>query len=48
MAKWLVSRACGAVIAVLFSGGEVKNLLLNYFEGSNEGIVSTEEERRGM
>ena len=40
-----MSRACGAVIADRFTGGEVKNLLLNYFEDSNEGIVSREEQR---
>ena len=43
-----MSRACGAVILERFSGGEVKNLLFNYFEDSNEGIVSREEERRDM
>ena len=43
-----MSRACGAVISDRFSGGEVKNLLFNYFEDSNEGIVSREEERRDM
>ena len=30
-----------------FLGGEVINVLFNYFEGSNEGIVGREAEMRG-
>ena len=30
-----------------FSGGEDANLLFNYFEVSNEGMISREEEMRG-
>ena len=30
-----------------FPGGEVTNLLFNYFEGSNEGIIGSEAEMRG-
>ena len=29
-----------------FSGGEVMNLLFNFFEDSNEGIIGKEAERR--
>ena len=31
-----------------FPGGEVTNLIFNYFEGSNEGIVGREAEMRKM
>ena len=30
-----------------FLGGEVTNLLFNYFEGFNEGIIGREAEMRG-
>ena len=30
-----------------FTGGEVGNLLFNYFEGSNEGIIGRKAEMRG-
>ena len=30
-----------------FTGGEVTNLLFNYFEGCNEGIIGRETEMRG-
>ena len=30
-----------------FPGGEVTNLLFNYFEGFNEGMIGREAEMRG-
>ena len=38
---------CGAAIWDRLLRGEVKNLLFNYFEGLNEGIVNRDAERRG-
>ena len=47
MAKWLGSPTCSATNSDSFPEGEVNNLLFNYFEGSNERIVSREAKRRG-
>ena len=35
-----------ATICVRFPGGKIMNLLFNYFEGFNEGIIGRESEMR--
>ena len=37
----------GAMVWDFFPGGEVTNLLFNYFEGFNEGMIGREAEMRG-
>ena len=46
MAKWLASQICRAAICDRFPEREVMNLLFKFFEGSNEGIIGKEAERR--
>ena len=46
MAYWLPSQTGSAAIWDPLSRGEVINLFFNFFEGSNEGIIGREAERR--
>ena len=41
---WSTSRTFSAVVQDCFPEGEVMNLLLNFFEGSFEGIMGKETE----
>ena len=47
MVEWLASRAFSAAVRHCFPEGEVMNLLVNFFEGCNEGIMGKETEGRG-
>ena len=44
----LAHATCVGVVRDRFSGGEFTNLLFNYFNGSNEGIIGGEAEMRGF
>ena len=44
---WLASRTFSAAVRDRFPDGKVMNLLVNLFEGCNEGIMCKETEGRG-
>ena len=43
----MVRKSNSAAVRDCFLEGEVMNLLVNFFEGCNEGIMGKEAERRG-
>ena len=48
VACWLAHRIHVGVVRDRFLGGEFTNLLFNYFNGSNEGIIAGVAEMRGF